>query len=126
MAHHHRRPVTETAFPHRSAGYNFLLISQWFDPAQSDECVAWARKTYAAMQPFMASGRYVNYLGDDETGDSVAAAYGPNYARLRRVKKQYDPDNVFRLSQNITPGLEGWQSFLRRTVSTIWIRKGTE
>ena len=98
-----RVPVTETAFPHRSIGYNFLLIAQWFDPAQSDTCVAWARKTYAAMQPFMASGRYVNYLGDDETGDSVAAAYGSNYARLRRVKKQYDPDNVFRLNQNIKP-----------------------
>lgn len=98
-----RVPVTATAFPHRSAGYNFLIIAQWFDPAQSDACVAWARKTYTAMQPFMAAGRYVNYLGDDETGASVAAAYGPNYDRLRRVKKQYDPENVFRLNQNITP-----------------------
>ena len=81
----------------------FPLIAQWLDPAESDACIAWARKTYSAMQPFFASGRYVNYLGDDEGGDSVAAAYGPSYDRLRRIKKRYDPGNVFRLNQNIAP-----------------------
>ena len=98
-----RVPVEDTAFPHRMQGYNLLIVSQWLDPAQSDECIAWARETYDVMRPFMASGRYVNYLGDDEKDDSVAAAYGPSYARLRRVKRQYDPDNVFRLNQNIAP-----------------------
>ena len=99
-----RVPVAETAFPHRAAGYNLLIIAQWLDPTQSDVCIAWARKTYAAMQPFMAPGRYVNYLGDDEAAESVAAAYGSTYARLRRVKKQYDPENVFHLNQNIAAG----------------------
>ena len=98
-----RVPVADTAFPHRATGYNFLLIAQWLDPAESDACIAWARKTYSAMQPFFASGRYVNYLGDDEGGDSVAAAYGPSYERLRRIKKRYDPGNVFRLNLNIAP-----------------------
>ena len=55
------------------------------------------------MQPFMASGRYVNYLGDDETGASVAAAYGPNYRRLQEIKTKYDPKNFFRMNQNIRP-----------------------
>ena len=55
------------------------------------------------MQPFVASGRYVNYLGDDETGDAVAAAYGSNYRRLQKVKAQYDPKNFFRMNQNIRP-----------------------
>jgi FAD/FMN-containing dehydrogenase len=55
------------------------------------------------MRPFMASGRYVNYLGGDEAEDAVAAAYGPNYARLRAVKRRYDPENVFRMNQNILP-----------------------
>ena len=55
------------------------------------------------MRPFMAEGRYVNYLGDDEPADSVAAAYGTTYERLRRIKTQYDPNNVFRLNQNIRP-----------------------
>jgi FAD/FMN-containing dehydrogenase len=98
-----RVPVADTAFPHRRAGYNLLIIAEWLDPAQNDECIAWARKTYDAMRPFMAAGRYVNYLGDDEPGDAVAAAYGATYERLRRVKKQYDPDNAFRLNQNIKP-----------------------
>ena len=95
--------VGDTAFPHRAEGYNFLVLSQWTDPSLSNTCIAWARETYAAMQPFMASGRYVNYLGDDETGASVAAAYGPNYRRLQEIKTKYDPKNFFRMNQNIRP-----------------------
>ena len=49
------------------------------------------------------SGRYVNYLGDDEQGDAIAAAYGPNYRRLQQLKAKYDPENFFRLNQNIRP-----------------------
>jgi FAD/FMN-containing dehydrogenase len=99
-----RVAVGDTAFPHRAAGYNFLLIAQWLDPEISERCIAWARETYAAMQPFTAKGRYVNYLGDDETGDDpVAAAYGPNYRRLQRIKSKYDPKNFFRMNQNVRP-----------------------
>jgi hypothetical protein len=93
----------ETAFPHRREGYNFLVLAQWMQPADTSRCVAWARETYERMQPFFASGRYVNYLDDDETGDPVAAAYGPNYRRLQRIKAKYDPKNVFRVNQNILP-----------------------
>jgi FAD/FMN-containing dehydrogenase len=99
-----RVSAKETAFPHRRPGYNLLIASQWLDPAQSPECTAWARETYDAMRPFMAEGRYVNYLGDDEGSGPVAAAYGPNFARLRAVKKTYDPGNIFQLNQNIHPG----------------------
>jgi hypothetical protein len=95
--------VGETAFPHRSTGYNFLLICEWIDPGISDRCIVWARETYAAMQPFVASSRYVNYLGDDETGDPIAAAYGPNFRRLQKIKSKYDPKNFFRMNQNIRP-----------------------
>lgn len=93
----------DTAFPHRREGYNFLVLAQWMQPADTTRCVAWARATYERMQPFFAPGRYVNYLGDDETGDSVAAAYGANYRRLQRIKATYDPKNVFRMNQNIRP-----------------------
>jgi FAD/FMN-containing dehydrogenase len=94
---------SDTAFPHRMAGYNFLVASQTMDPAISDRCTAWVRQTYAAMEPFMASGRYVNYLDDDETGEAVPAAYGPNYRRLREIKTTYDPGNLFHMNQNIRP-----------------------
>ena len=58
--------VTDTAFPLRAVGYNLLVLSEWVDPTNNDACIAWARNSYAAMQPFTGAGRYVNYLGDDE------------------------------------------------------------
>ena len=81
-----------------------VVISEWLEPAASDENVQWARETYDAMRPHMASGRYVNYLGDDEEQDPVAAAYGPVYPRLQEIKKQFDPTNLFHINQNIRPG----------------------
>jgi FAD/FMN-containing dehydrogenase len=95
--------VTDTAFPLRAEGYNLLVLSQWMDTKDNDACIAWARNSYAAMQPFKGSGRYMNYLGDDEVGDEVVAAYGPNYRRLQQLKAKYDPENFFRLNQNIRP-----------------------
>jgi FAD/FMN-containing dehydrogenase len=95
--------VGDTAFPHRADGYNLVILSQWSDPASTARCITWARETYAGMEPFAAAGRYVNYLGDDETGDPIAAAYGPNYRRLRELKTKYDPGNFFHMNQNIRP-----------------------
>ena len=95
--------ISDTAFPHRHEGYNFLVLAQWIDPAATAACIAWARETYERMQPFFASGRYVNYLDDDEVGDPVAAAYGPNYRRLQRIKAKFDAKNFFRMNQNIRP-----------------------
>lgn len=95
--------VTDTAFPHRGEGYNLLFLSQWMNPAEDDTNKAWVRESYAAMQSFIGAGRYVNYLDDDEAGDPVAQAYGPNYARLRQLKAKYDPANFFHMNQNIKP-----------------------
>jgi FAD/FMN-containing dehydrogenase len=93
--------VTDTAFPHRSEGYNLLVLSEWLDPKDNDACIAWARQSYAAMNPFVSTSRYVNYLGDDEGGEAIAAAYGPNYQRLLALKAKYDPENFFRMNHNI-------------------------
>jgi len=95
--------VTDTAFPHRAVGYNMLFLNQWTNPADTERCIAWTRESYAAMRPFVASGRYVNYLDDDEAGDPIAQAYGPNYAKLRQIKAKYDPTNFFHMNQNIKP-----------------------
>jgi FAD/FMN-containing dehydrogenase len=95
--------VSETAFPLRSDGYNFLVLAEWMDPNLTERSIAWARQTYADMEPSFGPGRYVNYLGDDESGDPVAAAYGPNYRRLQELKTKYDPDNLFHMNQNIRP-----------------------
>ena len=95
--------VGETAFPHRGEGYNFLVVSEWLDPADNARNIAWARESYDLMLPYFSRGRYVNYLGEDEGEDAVAAAYGPNYQRLRTLKAKYDPTNLFHLNQNIRP-----------------------
>jgi FAD/FMN-containing dehydrogenase len=95
--------TTETAFPHRTQGYNLLFLAEWLDRGQNAACIAWARESYAAVQPFIGANRYVNYLDDDEPGDAVAAAYGLNYRPLQAVKSRYDPDNTFHMNQNIRP-----------------------
>ena len=107
IEHYHgavtRVAPTDTAVPHRTAGYNLLLPSVWLDPADTEANIAWTRETYDAFRPSFAEGRWLNYLGDDEQIDAVRAAYGPNYDRLGRIKREYDPDNIFHLNQNIEP-----------------------
>lgn len=91
-----------TAFPHRRSQSELLILSQWADPAETERNVRWARAFFEAMQPFAASGVYVNDLGE-EGEDRVRAAYGLNYDRLGAVKASYDPTNLFRSNQNIRP-----------------------
>ncbi len=93
---------TATAYPHREPGYNLVLVGEWEDPARTEENIEWVRATWAALEPFMAQRVYVNYMGDDDSG-KIRQAYGPNYDRLVELKRRYDPDNVFRLNQNIAP-----------------------
>jgi FAD/FMN-containing dehydrogenase len=93
----------ETAFDHRDAEYNFAVIAVWTDPEEADANIAWARELWNAIQPF-ARGVYVNYLGVGDDTDRVRAAYGPEkYARLAALKREVDPENLFRRNQNIPP-----------------------
>jgi FAD/FMN-containing dehydrogenase len=94
---------TETAVPHREPGWNLLIPSVWTDAGATAANVAWTRETFDALRPHFATGRWLNYLGDDQAGDAIRAAYGPNFDRLRDVKRRYDPDNVFHLNHNIAP-----------------------
>jgi len=93
----------ETAVPHREAGWNLLIPTVWTDPAATDANIGWTRETFDALRPSFGTGRWLNYLGDDQAGDAIRAAYGPNYERLREVKRRYDPHNVFHLNHNIVP-----------------------
>jgi FAD/FMN-containing dehydrogenase len=97
-----RVPAEATAYPHREPGFNLILISQWTDPAHTDECIAWARQTFDALAPYMADRSYTNYLSADDH-DRVRQAFGPNYQRLVEVKQRYDPHNRFQGNQNIDP-----------------------
>ncbi len=95
--------ATDTAVPHRDESWNVLLPSVWTDAARTDENIDWTRETFAALRPHMGTGRWLNYLGDDQADDAIRAAYGPNFDRLREVKRRYDPENVFHLNHNIVP-----------------------
>jgi FAD/FMN-containing dehydrogenase len=95
--------ASDTAFPHRSVGYNVVITGEWMNPADTDKNIQWVRETYDALKPFMASARYVNYLEADAPGDQLSEAYGPNIARLRQIKAKYDPANFFHVNQNIKP-----------------------
>ncbi len=97
-----RVPHDHTAFHHRREGHNLLILSQWQDAAAREENVAWARQGFARLEPFSAGARYVNYMDHDDAGD-LAGPFGANYARLARVKAQWDPGNVFHLNQNVQP-----------------------
>lgn len=94
---------TDTAVPHRESGWNLLIPSVWTDPAATEANIRWTRETHGALAPHLAARRWLNYLGDDQADDAVQAAYGPNYDRLREIKRRYDPANVFHLNHNIAP-----------------------
>jgi FAD/FMN-containing dehydrogenase len=64
--------------------------------------MAWARATHSALTPFLAPMRYMNYLEVD-AADATTVAYGQNLAKLRELKKKYDPDNFFHHNVNIMP-----------------------
>ena len=91
-----------TAYPHRDLAYNFLISTQWTDPADSEKNLRWTREFWEAMQPFVAKAMYVNYTSDE--GDEVVrTSYTHAHVRLVALKKKYDPTNLFRLNQNIKP-----------------------
>jgi FAD/FMN-containing dehydrogenase len=75
----------------------------WTEAADRDGQVGWVRDLFEATEAMSDGGVYVNFLGD-EGQDRVRAAYGePKFARLQAVKRRFDPDNAFRLNQNIPP-----------------------
>jgi FAD/FMN-containing dehydrogenase len=97
-------PKDSTAYPHRDAEFVMNVHGRWADPANDAKCVGWARELFKAATPFATGGIYVNFMTEEEQG-RIAAAYGGNYGRLVALKKKYDPNNLFRLNQNIQPGV---------------------
>ena len=91
-----------TAFPHRSHQWDIDIISQWLDPEDDERQVEWTRRFWRDLEPFAGDTVYVNHISPDEPS-RVETAFGPNFPRLRQVKRKYDPDNVFRLNHNIPP-----------------------
>jgi FAD/FMN-containing dehydrogenase len=90
------------AFAHRQFPYAPVIVSAWVDPEDTAKNVGWACDFWNALHPFAGIGVYVNDLSHDDA-DRVRTAYGSNYARLAALKKEYDPENFFRLNPNVKP-----------------------
>jgi len=96
----HRVGQTETAWAHRDVNFSQAIVGVDPDPASATALKRWTTKYWDATHPYSAGGAYVNFIMDEDQ-DRVSATYGPNYRRLTEVKAEYDPDNVFRINQNI-------------------------
>jgi FAD/FMN-containing dehydrogenase len=95
---------TDTAYAGRDAGFLTTAEATWFDPAQSDEAIAWAREVWDGLERHSTGGVYLNFPGFGEEKEAlVRAGYGSNYERLAALKAKYDPNNLFRMNQNIPP-----------------------
>ena len=94
----------QTAFGDRSSEWMLSIDSSWHDPAADATNIDYTRAFWDAALPHSDGKTYFNFPGLHEEGDAaVRASYGTNHARLARIKGAYDPDNVFRLNQNIQP-----------------------
>jgi FAD/FMN-containing dehydrogenase len=91
-----------TAFGLRQDQWDYDVISQWTDPAETAQHVQWTREFWTAVEPFATGEVYVNHL-DAEEATRIRAAYGGHYDRLVALKNKFDPTNLFRLNQNIKP-----------------------
>jgi hypothetical protein len=92
----------DTAWSYRDAKFSQVILAADADPANNDSNIAWVRDYWDAVHPFSAGGGYLNMMMD-EGNDRVMASYRDNYARLVQVKNRYDPENLFRVNQNIRP-----------------------
>ena len=93
----------DTAFAYRDATWSQVFIGCDPDPASANAVRDWTRGYSEALRPYAAGAGYVNFMMDDEGQGRVKATYGVNYPRLQQVKKEYDPENVFRVNQNVEP-----------------------
>jgi FAD/FMN-containing dehydrogenase len=99
-----RIPEDATAFPGRSAPYWIGAETQWDDPDLDDAHIGWSRRAIALTEPYRVGGSYVNDASEHGDDGQVRAIYGDaRYDRLVGVKRAWDPDNIFRLNQNIRP-----------------------
>jgi FAD/FMN-containing dehydrogenase len=98
----HRVAPDATAFAYRNVGFSPVIAGIWGDPADNEANIRWVREYADALHPLGAGGAYVNFMDADDA-PRAAENYGANWTRLREVKAKWDPDNVFRLNQNIPP-----------------------
>jgi len=96
----HRIGETDTAFSYRDANWAEVIVGVDPDPAKAPMITTWCKSYFDALHPYSAGGAYTNFMMDEGV-ERVRASFRGNYDRLVRVKKKYDPENFFRVNQNI-------------------------
>jgi hypothetical protein len=97
-----RIAADETAFGDRSAPFILNLLAHWSEASADARNVAWVRGIFNKLRPAMKPGVYINFMSGDEQ-DRVPEAYRERWDRMVAVKSHYDPNNFFRLNQNVPP-----------------------
>jgi FAD/FMN-containing dehydrogenase len=92
----------ETAWNHRDANYAVVIVGVDGDAANKAKISDWAKDYWAALKPYSKGGAYVNFMMD-EGEESVKTSYSDNYQRLVEIKTKFDPENLFKVNQNIKP-----------------------
>ena len=95
-------PEGGASFPHREVQFDLIVSSNWIEKDDDEKNISWTRSFWDAIQPYSSHRVYVNVLGI-EGQERVKEAYGNSYSRLATLKSKYDPNNLFRLNQNIKP-----------------------
>jgi len=98
-----RVPAAATAYSRRDVEFFMNIHTRWQDAAQDQKCIGWARELFEKLKPHATGGVYVNFMPEDDNERVSQGAYGSNYARLAKLKAKYDPNNLFRLNQNVRP-----------------------
>jgi hypothetical protein len=99
-------PASETAFGDRSAPFVITLLANWEEASADPLHISWVREIFQQLRPAMKPGVYVNFMSGDEQ-DRVPEAYQERWDRMVAVKSHYDPNNFFRLNQNVPPWKAG-------------------
>ncbi|MDA9983286.1 FAD-binding oxidoreductase [Gammaproteobacteria bacterium] len=88
----------------RDTRYVFNIAGSWERAEDDSANVGWARAAWSDMKAFSTGGTYINFLTEDEGEERMDAALGKALTRLAKIKRAWDPDNVFRTNRNIKPG----------------------
>ena len=99
----HAITQNDTPWSYRDANWSEVIVGVDPDPANKDRITTWARDYWEALHPYGAGGAYVNFMMEGEGEDRIRATYQDNYQRLAQIKAKYDPENFFRVNQNIVP-----------------------
>ena len=94
---------TATAFPDRHSPFLLSIDSSWEAPEDDEANIQWTREFWEAMEPYSSESMYFNFSMEEEGVNTTRSTFGQNYDRLVAVKTEYDPENLFRLNQNIEP-----------------------